>query len=120
MLRWYHGTFTLGGRRLRLPTAKGRPPVILRLDRDLPYPVDQVRSVTLLFEAGRLWVDATAEVPVVVYPAGQSPDPAQLAGVDLGIIHPYALAGPGRRAHHRRARGSPGRHRPAPPRPTQG
>ncbi|HYZ57968.1 MAG TPA: zinc ribbon domain-containing protein [Streptosporangiaceae bacterium] len=26
------------GRRLRLPVAKGRPPLIVRLDRDLPYP----------------------------------------------------------------------------------
>jgi IS605 OrfB family transposase len=94
-VRWYHGTFTLTGRRLRLPAAKGRPPVALQLDRDLPYLADQVRSVALLFEAGRLWVDVTAEVPVAVYPPGQGPDPAKVAGVDLGIIHPYALAGPG-------------------------
>ena len=39
----------------------------------------------------------TAEVPVAAYPAGQAPDPARLAGVDLGIIHPYAVAGPGGR-----------------------
>jgi putative transposase len=25
-LRWYHGTFTLTGRRLRIPVARGRPP----------------------------------------------------------------------------------------------
>ena len=37
----------------------------------------------------------TAEVPVATYPAGTGPDPARVAGVDLGIIHPYALAGPG-------------------------
>jgi transposase len=94
-LRWYHGTFTLTGRMLRIPVARGRPPLWVRLDRDLPYPPGQVRSVTLLYDAGRLWVDVTAEVPVACYPAGREPDPARVAGVDLGIIHPYAVAGPG-------------------------
>jgi IS605 OrfB family transposase len=93
-LRWYHGTFTLEGRRLRIPVARGRPALWVRLDRDLPYPPDQVRSVTLLYDAGRLWVDVTAEVPVACYPAGLGPDPGRVAGVDLGIIHPYAVAGP--------------------------
>ena len=36
----------------------------------------------------------TAEVPVAAYPPGQGPDPGRTAGVDLGIIHPYAAAGP--------------------------
>jgi IS605 OrfB family transposase len=93
-LRWYHGTFTLTGRRLRIPVARGQPPLWVRLDRNLPYPPEQVRSVTLLYGAGRLWVDVTAEVPVACYPAGREPDPARVAGVDLGIIHPYAVAGP--------------------------
>jgi hypothetical protein len=93
-LRWYHGTFTLAGRRLRIPVARGRLPLWVRLDRDLPYPPEQVRSVTLLYDAGRLWVDITAEVPVVCYPDGLEPDPGRVAGVDLGIIHPYAVAGP--------------------------
>jgi transposase len=66
----------------------------VRLDRHLPYPPEQVRSVTL-YEAGRLWVDVTAEVSVACYPAGLEPDPGRVAGVDLGIIHPYAVAGPG-------------------------
>ena len=94
-LRWYHGTFTLEGRRLRIPVARGRAPLWVRLDRELPYPPGQVRSVTLLYDAGRLWVDVSAEVPVTAYPAGQEPDPGRIAGVDLGIIHPYAVAGPG-------------------------
>src|SRR6478672_10997651 len=93
-LRWYHGHFTLTGRMLRIPVARGRPPLWMRLNRDLSYPPEQVRSVTLLYDAGRLWVDITAEVPVACYPAGQEPDPAQVAGVDLGIIHLYAVAGP--------------------------
>jgi IS605 OrfB family transposase len=94
-LRWYHGTFTLTGRRLRIPAARGRPPLWVRLDRDLPYPPEQVRSVTLLYDAERLWVDVTAEIPVACYPAGREPDPSRVAGVDLGVIHPYAVAGPG-------------------------
>jgi putative transposase len=94
-LRWYHDRFMLTGRRLRIPVVRGQPALWVRLDRELPYPADQVRSVTLLYDAGRLWVDVTAEVPVACYPAGQEPDPARAAGVDLGIIHPYAVAGPG-------------------------
>ena len=94
-LRWYHGTFTITGRVLRIPVGRGRPPLWVRLDRDLLYPPEQVRSVTLVYDAGRLWVDVTAEVPVAYYPPGQEPEPGRVAGVDLGIIHPYAVAGPG-------------------------
>ena len=70
------------------------PPLTVRLDRDIPYPPGQVRSVTLGYDAGRLYADVTAEVPVAVYPPGQGPDPGRTAGIDLGIIHPYAAAGP--------------------------
>lgn len=94
-VRWYSGTFTLDGRRLRIPVTRGCPPLTIRLDRDIPYPREQVRSVTLGLDAGRLYLDVTAEVPVAVYPAGQAPDRSRVAGVDLGIIHPYAVAGPG-------------------------
>ena len=93
-VRWYAGTFTLTGSLLRLPVARGCAPLVVRLDRDPPYPAGQVRSVTLLREAGRLHVDVTAEVPVAAYPDGEGPDPGRVAGVDLGIIHPYAAAGP--------------------------
>ncbi|RZU76110.1 putative transposase [Micromonospora kangleipakensis] len=93
-VRWYHGTFTLDGLRVRIPTAKGSAPLWVRLAREVPYPVEQVRSVTLLCVGGRLFLDVTAEVPVAVYPPGEQPDPACVAGVDLGIIHPYAVAGP--------------------------
>ena len=108
-LRWYRGTFTLVSRRLQIPTARGRSALWVRLDRDLPYPPEQVRSVTLLYDAGRLWVDVTAEVPVTTYPAGQEPDPARVAGVDLGIIHPYAVAGTGRRGAASVGAGDPSR-----------
>ena len=49
-VRWYAGTFSLQDRVLRLPVARGCPPLVVRLDRDLPYPADQVRSVTLLYD----------------------------------------------------------------------
>jgi IS605 OrfB family transposase len=65
-----------------------------RLDRDVPCPAGQVRSVTLLFDGRRLQADVTAEVPVARYPSGQAPSPERVAGIDLGIIHPYAVAGP--------------------------
>ncbi|MFG2057627.1 RNA-guided endonuclease InsQ/TnpB family protein [Micromonospora sp. NPDC048930] len=93
-VRWYHGTFTLDGRRVRIPVARGSSPLWLRLAREVPYPVEQVRSVTLLCEGGRLFLDVTAEVPVTTYPPGEGPAPDRVAGVDLGIIHPYAVAGP--------------------------
>ncbi|WP_344920665.1 transposase [Plantactinospora mayteni] len=97
-VRWYHGTFTLDDRRVRIPTARGTDPLWLRLARHLPYPADQVRSVTLFCEGGRLFLDVTAEVPVTRYPAGEGPDLRRVAGVDLGVIHPYAVAGPGGQA----------------------
>jgi putative transposase len=93
-MRWYNGTFTLHGRRVRIPTAKGAAPLWVRLDREVPYPVEQIRSITLLADAGRLCLEVTAEVPTASYPAGQEPDPARVAGVDLGVIHPFAVAGP--------------------------
>jgi IS605 OrfB family transposase len=92
-IRWYHGTYTLDHRRLRLPMARGYPPLWIRLDRVVPYPPETVRAVTLVFDAGRLWIDVTAELPVTTYDVGHEPDPARIAGVDLGIIHPYAAAG---------------------------
>ena len=123
-VRWYHGTFTLDPdqHRLRIPTARGWPPLWLRLARPVPYPPEQVRSVTLLFEDGRLWLDVTAEVPVAVYPPGQEPDPARVAGVDLGSHPPLrrrrtrrvgaagVRAGDPRRTPH-----APGRHQSPPP-----
>ena len=41
-VRWYHGTFVLEGRRLRVPVARGCPPLWVRLDRDLPYTPESV------------------------------------------------------------------------------
>ncbi len=94
-VRWYHGTFTLIGRTLRLPVARGRPPLVVRLKREMPYPPGSMRSVTLLFTDGRLCIDVTAELPLITHPAARAPDPQRVAGIDLGIIHPFAVAGPG-------------------------
>jgi transposase len=64
------------------------------LDRPVPYPAEQVRSVTLVVECGRLFVDVTAEVPIAAYSPDRQPDPERVAGVDPGVIHPFAVAGP--------------------------
>lgn len=89
-VRWYSGTFKLKGRILALSVARGAPPLEVRLAREAPYPPESVRSITLVVDAGRLCVDLTAEVPVVAADV----DPDRVAGVDPGIIHPYAVLGP--------------------------
>ena len=90
--RYYAGTFSLQGRHLTVPTARGAPPLDLRLTRHVPYQECSVRSVTLVNAGPKLFVDVTAEVPVASYEEGAAPDPQRVAGVDLGIIHPFALA----------------------------
>jgi hypothetical protein len=86
-VRFYHGTFQLDGRRVRLPVARVCPELWVRLARPIPYPAEQVRAVTLLADGGRLWLAVTAAVPVQQHDL----DPGRVAGVDLGIIHPYAV-----------------------------
>jgi IS605 OrfB family transposase len=86
-VRFYHGTFLLDGTRVRLPVARGRPELWVRLARPLPFPDAEVRAVTLLADGGRLWLAVTAAVPVQQHDL----DPGRVAGVDLGIIHPYAV-----------------------------
>jgi IS605 OrfB family transposase len=86
-VRFYHGTFAIHGQRVRLPVAKGRPELWVRLARPLPYPDADVRSMTLLADGGRLWLAVTAAIPVQQHGL----DPRRVAGVDLGIIHPYAV-----------------------------
>ena len=93
-VRFYAGTFAVTEGRVRLPVARGCPPLWIRLARPLPYPAEQVRSVRLVCEGRRLLLDVTAEVPVTDYSAGTGPDPVTVAGVDLGIIHPYAVLAP--------------------------
>lgn len=86
-VRFYNGTFLLRGQRVRLPVAKGHPELWVRLTRPIPFPVEAVRAIMLLHDAGRLWVTITAAVPV----EGHDLDPGRVAGVDVGVIHPYAL-----------------------------
>lgn len=87
-IRWCNDTFVLEDRRVRLSVARGRPHLWVRLTRPIPYPQEWVRSVTLVAEAGRLFLDVTAAVPV----ANHNLDPAKVAGIDVGIIHPFAVA----------------------------
>jgi IS605 OrfB family transposase len=89
--RYYAGTFTLDERHLTLPTARGCAPLALRLSRAVPYAPGTARSVTLVNVGPKLFVDVTAEVRVVTYEEGLGPDPVRVAGVVLGIIHPYAV-----------------------------
>jgi putative transposase len=90
-VRYYHGTFWIDGDRLRLPVARGSAPLILRLGRSVPYPAEALRSVTLLSEAGRLYVDVTAALEA----EDHGVDPDVVAGVDPGIIHPFAVVSGG-------------------------
>jgi transposase len=85
-VRFRKGCFAVEGSRVRLAVARGAPELWVRLARELPYPSESIRSLTLVAEAGRLY-DVTAEVAVEVHDL----DPARFAGVDLGIIHPYAV-----------------------------
>jgi transposase len=85
-VRCYQGTFLIRGRWVRLPVAKSQPALWVRLARPLPYPDADVRAVTLLADGERLWLAVTAAVPVEPHDL----DPGRVAGVDLGIIHPYA------------------------------
>jgi IS605 OrfB family transposase len=87
-VRFYHGTFTIQGQRVRLPVARGQPELWVRLANPPPYPDADVRAVTLLVEGGRLWLAVTAVVPVQ---RNRDVDHDRMAGVDLGIIHPYAV-----------------------------
>ena len=84
-VRWYHSTFKIDSDRLRIPVARGAPPLVA-LGRAVPYPPEAIRSVTLLCEAGRLYIDVTAALE----PEDHGLDPSLVAGVDPGIIHPFA------------------------------
>ncbi len=88
-VRFRKGAFALEGRTVRLATARGCPVLQVRLARPIPYPAEALRSVTLVFDAGRLCLDVTAEIPVTPA-AGLDPD--KVAGVDIGIIHLFAAA----------------------------
>ncbi len=112
-VRFYHGTFRIEGRRVRLPVARGQPDLWVRLARPLPYPPEQVRAVTLLADGGRLWLAVTAAIPTQ---QDHDLDPDRLAGVDLGVIHPYAASpsrspspASGRQAGRRLRRAAAGR-----------
>ncbi|MGH2807407.1 MAG: RNA-guided endonuclease InsQ/TnpB family protein [Actinomycetota bacterium] len=85
---WQQGNFAVDGDRIRLAVARGCKPLTLRLGRDIPYPTDAIRTVTLIHEAGRLYLDVTA----LVWVETNDLDRDKVAGVDVGIIHPFAVA----------------------------
>jgi transposase len=89
--RYYAGTFALEGRQLKIPTARGRHPSWSVSPVRSPTRPPSIRSVTLLADGARLCVDVTAEIEVETYALGEAPDPDRIAGVDLGIIHPFAV-----------------------------
>src|SRR5882762_6936364 len=72
-VRFRFGCFAVDGSRVRLGMARGAPELWVRLGRAVPYPSESIRSLTLVTEAGRLFLDVTAEVPVAVGSA--EPDP---------------------------------------------
>lgn len=86
-VRFRTGSFTVADRRIRLSLARGAPALWVRLARPLPYPPEMVCAVTLLHEHGRLVVDVTATLPVEPHMVAHD----RVAGVDLGIIHPFAV-----------------------------
>jgi transposase len=86
-LRFRTGSSAVHGRWVRLSLAQGLPALWPCLARPLPYLPETVCAVTLLHEHGRL-VDVPAGLPVVSHAV----DPGPVAGVDLGIIHPSAVA----------------------------
>src|SRR5437870_11679061 len=65
-VRFRKGSFAIDGSRIRLGVARGAPELWVRLGRAVPYPVESLRSVTLVAEAGRLHLDVTAGVPVAI------------------------------------------------------
>ena len=85
-LRWHSGRFAVEGNRIRLSTAQGAPPCWVRLCRPVPYPLESLRSVTLLVDAGRPVLDVTAALEIEHHDLDRN----RLAGIDLGIIHPIA------------------------------
>jgi transposase len=69
-----------------LISAPSARPLEVRLTRDVPYPPEAVRSVTVVNQGRRLFVQVNAEIPVTE----PALDHEVIVGVDLGVIHPYA------------------------------
>ncbi|TDO39484.1 hypothetical protein C8E87_3175 [Paractinoplanes brasiliensis] len=99
--RWNRGTFTPH----RPPPPPAHRPRLVRLDRLVPYPPETVRSVTLQFDADRLWIDITAELPETAYPSGAGPAGPSPGGRGRSGDHPPDVGAvdagrPATSAHH--------------------
>jgi hypothetical protein len=96
-LRRSSGTFQLRDQRLRLSVARGIPELWVRLARPVPYPVEKLRSVTLLLDAGQLVVDVTASLEVVEWAIERRVgtlvigDPHGITHRDAGPVHNWRL-----------------------------
>src|SRR3984893_12514879 len=60
-VRFRFGCFAVDGSGVRLGVARGAPELWVRLGREVPYPTESIRSLALVAEGGRLFLDVTAE-----------------------------------------------------------
>ena len=93
-VRWYWGTFELQGRRLRLPVARGCPPLWVGLDRDLPYPAERSPVGDAALRGGSAVRRSNSGGSGRHLSGGSGTRPSQSGRGRPGIIHPYAVTGP--------------------------
>lgn len=87
-VRFRLGSFVCDDRRIKLATSKASLPLVVRLARQVPFPSNTIRSVSLIYDAGKLYFEFTATVAVEDHQL----DHRLVAGIDVGIIHPVAVA----------------------------
>ena len=115
-VRWYAGTFALDGRALRLPVAKGRPPLRCGWTGTcLPGRAGPVGDPRVRRRAG-CTLDVTAEVPVATYPRRRRTGSGPGGGGGPGHHPPLRGRGTGRAGAAGVRAGHPRRVPPAPAR----
>ena len=102
---------------LAIPVARGCPPLTLRLDRDIPYPAGQVRSVTLGYDAGTAVRGRDRRGPRRALPARARAGPGPDRRDRPGHHPPLRRRRAGRAGAAGVRTGHPGRMPPAPARP---
>ena len=113
-VRYYHGTFTLDGQRLRLPVSRGCRAVVGAAGPGGALPAGAGPVGHLADEGGRLFVEVTAEVPVATYPPGAEPGPGPGRRRGSGGHPPVRGRRPGRARAAGVGAGDPRRDPPAP------